>query len=74
MRSWEKFSRFIFLKWEMVLELVFGVMYGVMKLSSSLKDSFPELFCIAKDKDASMVDYMQIRNDSVHWAVNFVRI
>ena len=39
-----------------------------------LKDSFPELFCIAKDKDASMADYMQIRNDLVHGAMNFVRI
>ena len=37
-----------------------------------LKESFPELFHIARDKEALVVDHMQLRNNLVHWDLNFI--
>uniref|UniRef100_A0A2N9I0Y1 Protein kinase domain-containing protein n=1 Tax=Fagus sylvatica TaxID=28930 RepID=A0A2N9I0Y1_FAGSY len=32
---------------------------------------FPDLFCIARDKEASVAAHMQLRNDSLHWEIKF---
>uniref|UniRef100_A0A2N9I8D0 non-specific serine/threonine protein kinase n=1 Tax=Fagus sylvatica TaxID=28930 RepID=A0A2N9I8D0_FAGSY len=34
---------------------------------------FPDLFCIARDKEASVAAHMQLRNDSLHWEIKFNR-
>jgi hypothetical protein len=39
-----------------------------------LKDSFPELFFIARDKDALVADHMLVHNDEVHWDMNFITL
>jgi hypothetical protein len=40
---------------------------------SSLKEAFPALFSVASNKEAAVVDYMQIRHGNLHWEVTFVR-
>jgi hypothetical protein len=37
-----------------------------------MKESFPELFCIAGNRDAFVAEHMLVHNDEVHWAMNFV--
>lgn len=39
-----------------------------------LKNSFLELYCIACEKDAYVADHIHIRDESVHWEVNFTRL
>ncbi len=39
-----------------------------------LKNSFPELYRIACEKDAYVADHIHIRDESVHWEVNFTRL
>ena len=36
-----------------------------------LKESFPGLFRIARNKEAWVSDHMQIMNEEVHWNVQF---
>jgi hypothetical protein len=31
------------------------------------------LYCIARDKEAFVAAHLQLRNDSIHWEVNFTR-
>jgi hypothetical protein len=37
-----------------------------------LKDTFPELYCIAQEKDAYVADHLQLRNGSINWELNFI--
>lgn len=39
----------------------------------SLKEALPELFCIACYREASVADYLQYRNGTIHWDLNFIR-
>ncbi len=36
-----------------------------------LKEAFAELFCIACNKEALVMERLIFRNDTVHWAMNF---
>jgi len=40
----------------------------------SQKVTFPELFCLAKNKDALVTDLMVAHNDVVHWDINFIKL
>jgi hypothetical protein len=39
-----------------------------------MKDSFPKLFCIARDKDALVANHMFAHNNEMHWDMNFIRL
>uniref|UniRef100_A0A2N9G614 Uncharacterized protein n=1 Tax=Fagus sylvatica TaxID=28930 RepID=A0A2N9G614_FAGSY len=39
----------------------------------SLKADFPELYCLARNKEAFVKDHMHYRNESVSWDFNFTR-
>ena len=41
--------------------------------SCSLKDGYPELFHIARNKDALVVDHMHYQNGAVSWVLNFTQ-
>jgi hypothetical protein len=41
--------------------------------SCSLKDEYPDLFRIAQDKEALVVDHMRFQNGAVSWVLNFTR-
>uniref|UniRef100_A0A2N9FMZ6 Uncharacterized protein n=1 Tax=Fagus sylvatica TaxID=28930 RepID=A0A2N9FMZ6_FAGSY len=41
--------------------------------SSSLKEGYPDLFRIARDKEALVVDHMCFENGVVSWVLNFTR-
>ena len=40
---------------------------------SPLKDLFPELYRIMRDKEALVAKHLRIRNDKVHWELDFIR-
>jgi hypothetical protein len=40
---------------------------------SLLKDSFPELFCLARNRDATVADLRSVSNDTAHSDVNLTR-
>jgi hypothetical protein len=40
---------------------------------STLQEAFPELYRIARDKDALVSVHFQVRNDQIHWSLDFVR-
>jgi hypothetical protein len=40
---------------------------------SSLKEAYPELFCIALDRNALVADLMSRANGMIHWDVLFIR-
>lgn len=37
-----------------------------------LKEVFPQLFCIACNKEAFVVDHLIFWNDTIHWTMNFI--
>jgi hypothetical protein len=39
----------------------------------ALKEAFPELFVVSRDKDASVADLMSFPNDRLHWDFHFVQ-
>jgi hypothetical protein len=39
-----------------------------------LRETFPESFCIARDRDALVADQMLAHNGVVHWDLNFIRL
>lgn len=49
----------------------FGMTFSV---GIPLVDSFPELFCIARDMDTLVAGHMFGHNDEVHWDMNFIRL
>jgi hypothetical protein len=69
--GWDKFARFI----------TFKVGNGARTRfwrdtwcgDSPFKTIFPDLYGIARDKEAFLAAHLQLRNDSIHWELNFIR-
>uniref|UniRef100_A0A2N9G1C3 Reverse transcriptase domain-containing protein n=1 Tax=Fagus sylvatica TaxID=28930 RepID=A0A2N9G1C3_FAGSY len=40
---------------------------------STLQEVFPDLYRIARDKDALISAHLQVHNDQIHWSLDFVR-
>jgi hypothetical protein len=40
---------------------------------SPLKDLFPDLYPITRDKEALVAKHLRIRNDKIHWELDFIR-
>ena len=38
------------------------------------KFAYPELYCIACNKEAVVADFVHFRGDSVHWEVNYTQL
>ena len=38
-----------------------------------MQEVFPELYRIARDKDALVSAHFQVRNEQIHWSLDFVR-
>jgi hypothetical protein len=51
---------------------VFGRIFGVGE--SSLKDTFPDLFSIAKFKEVSIADNVELSNGAAQWNIVFSRL
>lgn len=68
-RGWIKFSCFI--KFEVAdgttIKFWFDVWHGAL----SLNESYPELYCIARDGEVLVMDQLHLHNESVHWELNF---
>ena len=41
--------------------------------SGPLKEAFPELYNISRDKEAWVVDHLDYQNEVVTWSLNFIR-
>ena len=39
-----------------------------------MQEVFPELFRIARDKDALVSAHLQVRDEKIHWSLDFVRV
>lgn len=39
-----------------------------------MKDSFLELFCLARNRDAMVANLRSVSNDTVPWDINFTRL
>jgi hypothetical protein len=39
-----------------------------------LKESFPRLFCLARNMDAIVANFRIVSNDIVHWDINLIRL
>jgi hypothetical protein len=39
-----------------------------------LKESFPELLCLTRHRDASVADLRSVGNALIYWDVNFIRL
>ena len=69
-KGWETFSQF--------LEFKIGDGSGIHFWSDiwcgvvPLKVSFPELFRITRDKEAYVANHLRVRNDVVHWEMDFI--
>lgn len=37
-----------------------------------LKEAFPKLFCLTRNREALVADCLQFCNDTVYWALNFI--
>ncbi len=48
--------------------------YDIQCGERPLKETFPELFCIARNRDALVADHMLTHNGEVHWDMNFIRL
>jgi hypothetical protein len=70
-RGWECFSKFI--KFEVGDGSQISFWHDTWCGAQPLKESYPELYRIARNKEAWMSDYMQILNGEVHWNVHFFR-
>jgi hypothetical protein len=38
-----------------------------------LKESFPELFCLARNRDAMVAGLRSVSNDKIHWDIHFTK-
>jgi hypothetical protein len=70
-RGWECFSKFI--KFEVGDGYHISFWYDTWCGDQLLKVSYPELYRIARNKEAWVSDNMQILNEVVHWNVHFIR-
>ncbi len=69
---WDKFSRLLKFKVGDGSRIRFWD--DVWCMAGTLKDAFPDLYCIACVKDAFVGDNFQYRGGSVHWEVTFSRL
>jgi hypothetical protein len=69
--GWAKFERIIYFKVGNGAQIRFW--YDTWCGDYPLKDIFPDLYCIACDKEAFVAAHLQLRNNSIHWEVNFTR-
>jgi hypothetical protein len=70
-RGWELFSKFI--RFEVGDGTRIRFWQDVWCGDQPLKESFPVLFRIARNKEAWVSDHMQITNEEIHWNVQFFR-
>jgi hypothetical protein len=70
-RGWECFSKFI--KFEGGDGSQISFWHATWCGDQPLKESYPELYRIARTKEAWVSDNMQILNEEVHWNVQFFR-
>ena len=70
--GWDKFSRM--LRFEVGDGTRVRFWDDVWCTDGSLKEAYPELFRIAKDKAAYLADNFQRQGDSIHWEVTFSRL
>jgi hypothetical protein len=70
-RGWELFSKFI--RFEVGDGTRIRFWQDVWCGDQPLKESFPVLFRIARNKEAWVSDHMQIMNEEIHWNVQFFR-
>ena len=68
-RGWTTFSCFI--KFEVADGTRIKFWLDVWRGALSLKESYPELYCIARDGEVLVVDHLHLYNESVHWELNF---
>jgi hypothetical protein len=70
-KDWERFARHVY------VEVGDGAKTRFWTDSwcgqGSLKDGYPELYCIARNKEALVKDHMQYHNERVSWDFNFTR-
>jgi hypothetical protein len=69
-RGWDAFSTFISIKVSNGSQIRFW--HDIWCGNHPLNDSFAELFCIARDRDALVADHMFAHNDKMLWDVNFI--
>jgi hypothetical protein len=69
---WEGFSRFV--RYEVEDGSIVRFWHDLWCVKQPLKLSYPELFSIARCKDAWVADHMQLRNGNVHWNIFFTRM
>jgi hypothetical protein len=70
--GWNKFSQM--LKYEVGDGTRIRFWDDVWCIDSPLKSAYPELYRIARAKDAVVADNFQCRGDSIHWEVTFSRL
>jgi hypothetical protein len=70
--GWNKFSRM--LKYEVGDGTRIRFWDDVWCIDSPLKSAYPELYRIARAKDAFVADNFQCRGNSIHWEVTFSRL
>ena len=67
----DKFSRFVTFQIGTGAQIKFWL--DVWCGDKILKDTFPELYRTARDKDADVADLLQFHNGSIYWEVVFMR-
>jgi len=70
--GWNAFSSFVSIKVGNGAQIRFW--HGVWYRDRSLKETFPELFCFARDMDTLVADHMVAHNDGLHCNMNFFRL
>jgi hypothetical protein len=68
--GWEKFSRLA--KFEVGDGSRIKFWLDLWCGDGPLKDTYPDLFRLARNKDAFIVDHLQHRNSSTHWELHFI--
>jgi hypothetical protein len=64
-KGWDKFSQFI--KFEVGDGSTIKFWADFWCGTGPLKQTYPELYRLARNKDAFIGDYMEHRNGSIHW-------
>jgi hypothetical protein len=67
--GWEKFSQFF--KFEVGVGSQTRFWLDFWCGEGPLKDTYPELFWLARNKNALVGDYMDSRNGCLHWELQF---
>ena len=70
--GWVKFSKF--LKFEVGNGTRIQFWDDVWCCKEPLKDMFPDFYCIACVKEATVTEHIQLRDAAVTWEVNFTRL